>query len=81
VHRALPVAPLYLPAAHAAHGVLPSVPVYPALHLHAEMAVFPWVSVTELIQYVHASAPVQLLYVFTGQEEQEPAGPVEPGPQ
>ena len=80
VHAALPLAPLYVLKTHAEH-VPPSGPVYPRLHLHAEMAVFPSVSVTELIQYVHASAPVEPLYVFTGQEEQEPEGPVEPGPQ
>ena len=65
-----------------AEHVPPSGPVYPALHLHAEMAVFPVPDVAELAgQAAHASAPVQSLYVFTGQREQEPEGPVEPGPQ
>ncbi len=65
MHATLPLAILYVPATHAAHGP-PFGPVYPALQMQAVTAV-PWPGELEFAghvkQFVTAEAPVEAEYV------------------
>lgn len=70
LHSTDPTVDLYVPTAHAVHGL---VPVYPALQIHTALLVPAVETVQKLpVQAVHAAEPMRSLYSPTAQAVQGP---------